>query len=138
MYQSITNWLSILNLKINLSCIKWSILWRIFYCFLQHSSGIIVSVGGQIPNNLCMPLYRSGAKILGTSPEMIDRAEERCEFNQNAYMCTRGTYKIDYPIPHPICYLFLDVVYIVKISIQTVMALYTRFPTLFSFLLGVG
>lgn len=48
----------------------------------EQSSGIIVSVGGQIPNNLCMPLYKSGAKILGTSPEMIDRAEERSVFSK--------------------------------------------------------
>lgn len=48
----------------------------------EKSNGVIVSVGGQIPNNLCLPLYNSGAKILGTSPLMIDRAEERSIFSQ--------------------------------------------------------
>ena len=47
----------------------------------QKSSGVIISVGGQIPNNLAMPLYNNGVKILGTNPKMIDRAEERSVFS---------------------------------------------------------
>uniref|UniRef100_A0A8C3B5N1 Carbamoyl-phosphate synthase 1 n=1 Tax=Cyclopterus lumpus TaxID=8103 RepID=A0A8C3B5N1_CYCLU len=43
--------------------------------------GSIVSVGGQIPNNLAVPLHLSGVKILGTSPLQIDRAEERSVFS---------------------------------------------------------
>ncbi|KAL4616618.1 carbamoyl-phosphate synthase ammonia, mitochondrial isoform X1 [Arapaima gigas] len=43
--------------------------------------GSIVSVGGQIPNNLAIPLYRNGVKILGTNPVQIDRAEERSVFS---------------------------------------------------------
>uniref|UniRef100_A0A8C6P8A5 carbamoyl-phosphate synthase (ammonia) n=1 Tax=Nothobranchius furzeri TaxID=105023 RepID=A0A8C6P8A5_NOTFU len=43
--------------------------------------GSIVSVGGQIPNNLAKPLQLSGVKILGTSPLQIDRAEERSIFS---------------------------------------------------------
>ncbi|KAA8588268.1 hypothetical protein FQN60_001462 [Etheostoma spectabile] len=43
--------------------------------------GSIVSVGGQIPNNLAVPLHLSGVKILGTSPLQIDRAEERSIFS---------------------------------------------------------
>ncbi|KAJ0397019.1 hypothetical protein P43SY_003963 [Pythium insidiosum] len=43
--------------------------------------GVIVSVGGQIPNNLAMPLYRSGVNILGTHPESIDRCEDRNKFS---------------------------------------------------------
>jgi len=43
--------------------------------------GIIVSMGGQIPNNLAMPLYKSGVKILGSSPLNIDRAENRHKFS---------------------------------------------------------
>jgi hypothetical protein len=34
-------------------------------------------VGGQIPNNLALPLSKAGVKVLGTTPEMIDRAEDR-------------------------------------------------------------
>eukprot|EP00516_Mucochytrium_quahogii_P003405 CAMPEP_0203757240 /NCGR_PEP_ID=MMETSP0098-20131031/10354_1 /ASSEMBLY_ACC=CAM_ASM_000208 /TAXON_ID=96639 /ORGANISM=" , Strain NY0313808BC1" /LENGTH=1536 /DNA_ID=CAMNT_0050649407 /DNA_START=142 /DNA_END=4752 /DNA_ORIENTATION=+ len=41
----------------------------------------IISVGGQIPNNLAMPLHRNGVKIAGTSPEMIDSAEDRDKFS---------------------------------------------------------
>lgn len=48
---------------------------------LQNSSGVIVSVGGQIPNNLALPLYKNKVKILGTSPLMIDQAEERSIFS---------------------------------------------------------
>lgn len=48
---------------------------------LEKSIGIIVSVGGQIPNNLAHPLYQQGVRILGTSPESIDRAEDRHKFS---------------------------------------------------------
>jgi hypothetical protein len=44
--------------------------------------GVIVSVGGQIPNNLAMPLQTAGVRILGTSPEDIDRAEDRQKFSK--------------------------------------------------------
>lgn len=40
-----------------------------------------MSVGGQIPNNLAVPLHQNGVKILGTSPLQIDRAEERSVFS---------------------------------------------------------
>ena len=43
----------------------------------KKSSGVIVSVGGQIPNNLALPLWNDGVTILGTSPVQIDKAEER-------------------------------------------------------------
>jgi carbamoylphosphate synthase large subunit len=42
---------------------------------------VVVSVGGQIPNNLALPLHRKGVRILGTSPEDIDRAEDRGKFS---------------------------------------------------------
>ena len=44
---------------------------------LEHSAGIVVSVGGQIPNNLALPLHQQGVRILGTSPDSIDKAEDR-------------------------------------------------------------
>ncbi|XP_028847155.1 carbamoyl-phosphate synthase [ammonia], mitochondrial isoform X1 [Denticeps clupeoides] len=47
----------------------------------EGCTGTIVSVGGQIPNNLAMPLHQNGVKILGTSPLQIDRAEERSIFS---------------------------------------------------------
>lgn len=43
--------------------------------------GVIISVGGQIPNNLVMHLEKAGIKILGTSAENIDRAENRQKFS---------------------------------------------------------
>ncbi len=43
--------------------------------------GIITSVGGQIPNNLSMPLSEAGAKILGTSAQDVDLAEDRSKFS---------------------------------------------------------
>ncbi|XP_061648850.1 carbamoyl-phosphate synthase [ammonia], mitochondrial isoform X3 [Phyllopteryx taeniolatus] len=48
----------------------------------ESCSGTIVSVGGQIPNNLAAPLHLNGVNILGTSPLQIDRAEERSVFSQ--------------------------------------------------------
>lgn len=48
---------------------------------LQGCSDCVISVGGQIPNNLAVPLYRNGVKILGTSPLQIDRAEDRSVFS---------------------------------------------------------
>uniref|UniRef100_A0A6Q2YUJ4 Carbamoyl phosphate synthase arginine-specific large chain n=1 Tax=Esox lucius TaxID=8010 RepID=A0A6Q2YUJ4_ESOLU len=47
----------------------------------EGCTGSIVSVGGQIPNNLAMPLHLNGVNILGTSPLQIDRAEERSVFS---------------------------------------------------------
>ena len=44
---------------------------------LEQPRGVIVSVGGQIPNNLAMKLYRQSVPVLGTSPISIDRAENR-------------------------------------------------------------
>src|SRR6476659_5775117 len=44
--------------------------------------GIIVQFGGQTPLNLAMPLKQSGVKIIGTSPESIDLAEDRKRFNK--------------------------------------------------------
>ena len=43
----------------------------------EQPEGVVVSMGGQIPNNLAMQLHRAGVKVLGTSPENIDRAENR-------------------------------------------------------------
>ena len=48
---------------------------------LEQSRGVIVSVGGQIPNNLAMKLHRQSVPILGTSPVSIDRAENRGKFS---------------------------------------------------------
>ncbi|KAF7243612.1 Carbamoyl-phosphate synthase [ammonia], mitochondrial, partial [Varanus komodoensis] len=47
----------------------------------EECDGCIISVGGQIPNNLAVPLYRSGVKIKGTNPLQIDRAEDRSVFS---------------------------------------------------------
>ncbi|MDY4777781.1 carbamoyl-phosphate synthase (glutamine-hydrolyzing) large subunit [Phocaeicola faecicola] len=48
---------------------------------LEQPRGVIVSVGGQIPNNLAMKLHRHSVPILGTSPISIDRAENRNKFS---------------------------------------------------------
>ncbi len=48
---------------------------------LEQPRGVIVSMGGQIPNNLAMKLYRQGVPVLGTSPVNIDRAENRDKFS---------------------------------------------------------
>lgn len=47
----------------------------------EQPYGIVVSMGGQVPNNLAMRLHQAGARILGTSAESIDMAENRWKFS---------------------------------------------------------
>ena len=47
----------------------------------EAPEGVVVSMGGQVPNNLAIKLHRAGVKVLGTSPESIDRAEDRHKFS---------------------------------------------------------
>lgn len=47
----------------------------------ENPTGLIASVGGQIPNNLALKLTSSGARLLGTSAKNIDRAEDRSKFS---------------------------------------------------------
>ena len=47
----------------------------------DKSDGVVVSVGGQIPNGLAIPLDKAGVKILGTPAKMIDNAEDRWKFS---------------------------------------------------------
>lgn len=49
---------------------------------IEASSGVLGAMGGQTPNNIALPLLRSGVKVLGTSPEMIDMAENRYKFSR--------------------------------------------------------
>lgn len=48
---------------------------------MENPIGVIISMGGQIANNLALKLGSSGIKIIGTSPEMIDQAENRHKFS---------------------------------------------------------
>ncbi len=58
----------------------------------EQPQGLILSMGGQIPNNLAVKLNKAGVKILGTSPEQIDNAENRHKFSQ-----ILDNYNIDQP-----------------------------------------
>ncbi|KAG5446610.1 cad protein, variant 2 [Clonorchis sinensis] len=49
---------------------------------LESAVGVIVSMGGQTPNNIAMPMHRLGVPILGTSAESIDSAENRFKFSR--------------------------------------------------------
>jgi len=51
-------------------------------CEKEHPFGVINSMGGQIPNNLALPLHNAGINIIGTSPNSIDMAEDRHKFSQ--------------------------------------------------------
>jgi len=55
-------------------------------------AGVIVSTGGQVPNNIALRLHERGVKILGTDPSSIDKAEDRNKFSA---MCDK--LKIDQP-----------------------------------------
>jgi len=48
---------------------------------LEHPMGVIVSVGGQIPNNLSVRLDEEGVPLLGTTAKSIDNAEDRHKFS---------------------------------------------------------
>ncbi|GMM29205.1 carbamoyl-phosphate synthase (glutamine-hydrolyzing) [Martiniozyma asiatica (nom. inval.)] len=48
---------------------------------LENSAGVVVSVGGQLPQNIALKLQDNGAKVLGTNPEDIDKAEDRHKFS---------------------------------------------------------
>lgn len=58
----------------------------------ENAQGVIVSVGGQIANNLALPLHEAGYPILGTPPSCIDQAENRQKFSS-----LLNTLKIDQP-----------------------------------------
>lgn len=47
----------------------------------EQPDGVIISMGGQTPNNLALKLAKAGVKILGTSPKSIDQAEDRNKFS---------------------------------------------------------
>ena len=49
---------------------------------LEGAYGVLGAMGGQTPNNIALPLSRAGVKVLGTSPEMIDSAENRYKFSR--------------------------------------------------------
>ena len=62
----------------------------------ESASGCIVSMGGQIPNNLALPLAQRGVRLLGTSASSIDSSEDRGKFS--ALMDAAG-------VPQPECAL---------------------------------
>jgi len=47
----------------------------------EAANGVVVSMGGQGPNNLALPLEAAGVKIIGTPPSCIDKAEDRNKFS---------------------------------------------------------
>ena len=49
---------------------------------LEHAQGVVVSVGGQLPQNIALSLQNQGCNVLGTNPEDIDKAEDRHKFSQ--------------------------------------------------------
>ncbi|KAF9361194.1 carbamoyl-phosphate synthase (glutamine-hydrolyzing) cpa2 [Mortierella sp. NVP85] len=56
---------------------------RVMDIYEQESAqGVVVSVGGQLPQNIALRLHENNAKVLGTSPVMIDAAEDRYKFSK--------------------------------------------------------
>ncbi|KAF9114301.1 carbamoyl-phosphate synthase (glutamine-hydrolyzing) cpa2 [Mortierella sp. AM989] len=48
----------------------------------ETAQGVVVSVGGQLPQNIALRLHENNANVLGTSPVMIDAAEDRYKFSK--------------------------------------------------------
>ncbi len=48
----------------------------------ERPLGVLMSMGGQIPNNIALRCHRAGIRVLGTPPESIDRAEDRFKFSR--------------------------------------------------------
>lgn len=48
---------------------------------LEGADGVVVSVGGQLPQNIALRLKQTGVNVLGTDPEQIDNAEDRHKFS---------------------------------------------------------
>ncbi|KAL1932916.1 hypothetical protein VTP01DRAFT_8594 [Rhizomucor pusillus] len=48
----------------------------------ERTKGVVVSVGGQLPQNIALKLDSNGVNVLGTSPKMIDAAEDRFQFSR--------------------------------------------------------
>ncbi|KAF5316937.1 hypothetical protein D9611_003993 [Ephemerocybe angulata] len=48
---------------------------------LEQAAGVVVSVGGQLPQNIALRLKDTGVNVLGTSPDQIDNAEDRHKFS---------------------------------------------------------
>lgn len=48
----------------------------------ENPEGVILSMGGQLPNNIAMALHRQQCRILGTTAEFIDSAENRFKFSR--------------------------------------------------------
>ncbi|KAI0359665.1 carbamoyl-phosphate synthase [Trametes cingulata] len=48
---------------------------------LEQAQGVIVSVGGQLPQNIALRLKQTGVNVFGTDPEKIDSAEDRHKFS---------------------------------------------------------
>jgi len=48
----------------------------------ENPKGVVVSVGGQLPQNIALKLHQAGVPILGTSPLDIDKAEDRFKFSK--------------------------------------------------------
>jgi carbamoyl-phosphate synthase large subunit len=49
---------------------------------LENASGCVVSMGGQLPQNIALKLYNAGVNVLGTSPVDVDNAENRKKFSK--------------------------------------------------------
>ncbi len=60
---------------------------------IEKPKGVIISTGGQIPNNLAVPLQQNGVRVLGTRPQDIDKAEDRHVFSK-----LLDTLEIDQPL----------------------------------------
>jgi len=54
---------------------------------MEKPDGIILSTGGQIPNNIATKLKKAGVKIFGTNPDNIDKAENRHKFSAMLDKC---------------------------------------------------
>lgn len=104
--------------------ISFEVVMDIYDC--ECPEGIILSMGGQLPNNIAMDLHRQQARILGTSPESVDGAENRFKFSR--MLDSIG-------ISQPRCAWF-SYIYIAYVCIKVYLLRNHTFPQLFLVLDG--
>ena len=81
----------------------------------DNADGVMISVGGQIPNGPALPLDDAGVNILGTTAKMIDNAEDRQKFSQTNVAWTDEQLRACLDVLHlGMVYVFIETAFILE------------------------